>query len=195
MGDDSVDKELKKLDAWLTGVISDAAREHVVATQRAWYLSRLTDGPSSDIKADLTQFVGMLEDHAVDADLCKRLRGRQSSWHARIVRRKPLVYLWRFVVDVRECYGDDDVSSELCKYLIKDGEKHEGTLELVHPALFARIYAALEGRRAIAATLGFLTPLQGRGTHCHECGTLYDRRIVTLSLQRHTGPPKQLAML
>ncbi len=142
-------------------------------------------------------------DHALQAQRCRLLRSglsektadaiieRERVWYRnrRGGSSKPLESLYKPVVDVRAC--GKDVAEELCKYLIKDGSKVEGHLELLDPSIYARIYAALEGRRAIAATLGFLTPLPTRGCFCEACGTVYKRWIESTHANEKRGPPLQ----
>lgn len=131
----------------------------------------------------------------VSAAAIEAIEKRERSWY--MTRRpdkksrnkaKPLVLIWKPIVDVRAC--DKDVADELCKYLIKDGKKVDGQLQLMDPELYAQIYAALEGKRSIAASRGFLQVVMTAGCHCQSCGSTYQRWIES-GPEASTGPPAQ----
>lgn len=104
-------------------------------------------------------------------------------------RGEPLERVWFPMVHLQKVHSGG-MGAELCKYLIKDGEKRsDGSVELMDPELFAKIYAALEGVRAIAASRGFLTA-ERTGCYCHECGGVYKRWIEpTEAACEARGPP------
>ena len=114
---------------------------------------------------------------------------RERTYYARGKKTfsKSPTWLYRPIVDVRAC--GPEIANELCKYLVKDGSIVEGELELLEPSIYARIYAALEARRAIAATLGFLTPMPTKGCYCESCGSIYKRWIESARLVTPRGPP------
>lgn len=78
---------------------------------------------------------------------------------------------------------------ELIKYLVKDATRAEtGTLEYIEPDLFARLYAALEGRRTIQASARFWVKAEpSDAVSCSECGTVHGKghrpntRLVSLA--------------
>jgi len=72
------------------------------------------------------------------------------------------------IIDLEEAYGD--VERELVKYLIKDAELLDGTMFLVDPELFARIYEGLEGVRTIVTSRGFFPNRHGTCA-CEKCGS------------------------
>lgn len=81
------------------------------------------------------------------------------------------------VIDVQGCRGN--VEEELVKYLIKDGERAEsGQWEHVDAASFARLYAALDGRRTCVTSMRFwqLVPL----TECRTCTAVGSMEVETL---------------
>jgi hypothetical protein len=146
-------------------------------------------------------------DHAMDALRCRLMRNsmsakaiesivaRERSFYCQrrgAIKSKARTWLWRPIVDVRAC--GPDIAEELCKYLVKDGSYVEGKLEMVAPHIYARIYAALEGRRAIAATLGLLTPLATKGCYCEHCGSTYKRWLESARMDAPRGPPGQQAL-
>jgi len=142
-------------------------------------------------------------EHAMQGLRCRLLRNRMSefaidaimqrerSWYRtrRGKKSKALTWLWRPIVDVRAC--GPEIADELCKYLVKDGSYVEGKLELLHPHIYARIYAALEARRAIAASLGLLTPEPTKGCYCDHCGSTYQRWVQSARVDAPRGPPGQ----
>jgi hypothetical protein len=76
-------------------------------------------------------------------------------------------------VDVRPGRKGDGMAQELIKYLCKDIGS-DG--RYVDPVIFAEVYAALDGRRAVQGSRGFL----GRGdgpTPCAECGAADALRV------------------
>lgn len=102
---------------------------------------------------------------------------------------RPLAAVWRPVVDVQQVKSGD-IPSELCKYLIKDGEKNKkGEVELLDPKLYAQIYAALERVRAICTARRLLEPV-ATNCFCQHCGGVYRRWIEPApNLPQPTGPP------
>lgn len=130
---------------------------------------------------------------------------RERSWY--VTRRgpngRPLSILWAPVIDVRQVVKADakegqiargGVATELCKYLIKDCLYEDGKLELLEPSVYARIYAALEGRRAIAASRHLLTLLKKPGCFCVECGGTWKKWIDGASIAEPRGPPSQMLL-
>jgi hypothetical protein len=79
------------------------------------------------------------------------------------------------VVDVQ---AGRKAETELIKYLVKDASRDEsGKLEYVEPTQFAKLYAALEGRRTIQTSAGFWAA-QGEAAEpvsCSECGTVHGK--------------------
>lgn len=67
---------------------------------------------------------------------------------------RALVRARRPVVDVRRCRHR--VERELVKYLVKDAQWVHGTLVHADPDAFGRLYAALDGRRTVVASRGWL---------------------------------------
>lgn len=109
---------------------------------------------------------------------------------------RPLALAWRPVLDIRPVRSDA-MGAELCKYLVKDGEidPATGRLQRMDPEVFARIYRALEGRRAITSARGLLEPPIS-DCYCHHCGGVFRRRIErakALSVEAR-GPPAQLEL-
>lgn len=106
---------------------------------------------------------------------------------------KPLSHVWAPVIDFRKV-SSGDMARELCKYLIKDGTRKNGELELIDPKLFAMIYAALEGSRAISTTRGLLVAPES-DCYCHDCGGVFMRWIEQTKFPAEPrGPPGQLEL-
>ena len=106
---------------------------------------------------------------------------------------QPLVAVWKPSIDIRKVKSGQ-VAAELCKYLIKDAEKKAGELDYIEPRMFARIYAALEGRRAICSSRGLFIVLESE-CYCHDCGGMFKLRfepILEDGVPR--GPPDQLEL-
>jgi hypothetical protein len=135
-----------------------------------------------------------------------RIIERERGWYVtcRGKHGKPLALLWAPVVDIRQVVKDgpvrdgqiarSNVSSELCKYLIKDCSNDDGRYELLEPSVYARIYAALEGRRAIAASRYLLTPIK-KPCFCSDCGGQWRRWIeVPGTTSAPRGPPEQMIL-
>lgn len=76
-------------------------------------------------------------------------------------------------VDVRAANDGDALAQELIKYLCKDIGS-DG--RYVDPIIFAEVYAALDGRRAIQGSKGFLGGGDGP-TPCTECGATHALRV------------------
>jgi hypothetical protein len=74
-------------------------------------------------------------------------------------------------VDVRE--AGDRVADELIKYLVKDIGAGGG---YVDPAVFAEVYATLDGRRAVQGSRGFLGLGDGSAP-CRHCGASRSLRV------------------
>lgn len=108
---------------------------------------------------------------------------------------RPLSHVWAPVIDVRKVQSGD-MASELCKYLIKDGERNAktGKLELLDPELFAMVYAALEGTRAISTSRGLFVVVES-ACYCQDCGGIFRRWIETSEHKPEPrGPPGQLEL-
>ena len=107
-------------------------------------------------------------------EVLARADGHEPQLRAWLVTRRgakgrPVDTVYRPVVHVEECYGD--IENELVKYLVKDLERDDdGTEKLMDPALFARVYAGLEGVRTIHASTGFFVNRQG-SCACQACGS------------------------
>jgi hypothetical protein len=98
---------------------------------------------------------------------------------------RPLALVWWPVIDVQKIKSAE-IGQELCKYLVKDGEHDKrGKLQLIDPEVFARIYAALEGTRAICTSRGLLQH-DPKGCFCPMCGGVYTKIIQPV-------PPEALA--
>lgn len=136
----------------------------------------------------------------------ERILERERGWYVtcRGEHGNTLALLWAPVVDIRQVVKDgptregqiarSNVSAELCKYLIKDCSNEDGRYELLEPSVYARIYAALEGRRAIAASRYLLTPVK-KPCFCAGCGGQWNRWIEvpgTTAVPR--GPPEQMLL-
>jgi hypothetical protein len=111
-------------------------------------------------------------------------RGRRQLRAWLVTRRGPNGRpLERMPWPVFDARAAKDVEHELIKYLVKDSERVEGTMTLMDPEAFGRIYAAYHGRRSISASRGFWLPPR-EPMHCEECGVLwrtvgvYDEREV-----------------
>jgi hypothetical protein len=76
-------------------------------------------------------------------------------------------------VDIRACGGDAGVAQELVKYMCKDIGA-DG--QYVDPAIFADVYAALDGNRAAQGSRGFLG-LGDAAPSCRHCGATYSLRV------------------
>jgi hypothetical protein len=134
-----------------------------------------------------------------------KILDRERSWY--VTRRgkhgRPLAILYNPVVDIREVVSHKPregqiqrsaVAAELVKYLIKDCSHAEG-FELLEPRVYARIYAALEGRRAIASSRGFLALIEKPGCYCRDCGSTWRRWIELPKMgESPRGPPDQLTL-
>lgn len=103
-----------------------------------------------------------------------------------------LTHVWAPIVHINKVKSGE-IAGELCKYLIKDGERNaKGKLELLDPKLFAMIYAALEGSRSIGTSRGLFLVVES-GCHCQECGGVFQRWIEsTVFVPESRGPPGQL---
>jgi len=103
-----------------------------------------------------------------------------------------LTHVWAPIVHINKVQSGD-IAGELCKYLIKDGERNaRGELELLDPKLFAMIYASLEGSRSIGTSRGLFLVVES-SCHCQECGGVFRRWIEsTVFVPESRGPPGQL---
>lgn len=98
---------------------------------------------------------------------------------------RPLALVWWPVIDVQQIRSAE-IGQELCKYLVKDGERDKrGELKLIDPEVFSRIYAALEATRTICTSRGLLVH-DKEGCFCPRCGGQY-RKIIK------DEPPEELA--
>lgn len=99
-------------------------------------------------------------------------------------RAVDLVY--RPVVHVEECYGD--IENELVKYLVKDLERaDDGSEKLMDPALFARVYAGLEGVRTFHPSARFWIKRKG-SCACGKCGSKRTTRERVSKPAHRRGP-------
>jgi hypothetical protein len=75
------------------------------------------------------------------------------------------------IVDVR---AGRNVEHELIKYLVKDAVRDpSGNLELIAAEVFARLYAALEGRRVIQTSANFWVHPRPDDKWCEQCGLVH----------------------
>lgn len=88
---------------------------------------------------------------------------------------RPLAAVDWPVIDIEEATGN--VERELVKYLVKDAEMEGDRLRPIPPELFARIYAGLEGLRALASTRNLL-PQEPKTCACDECGSTRLTRVM-----------------
>lgn len=136
-------------------------------------------------------------DEIVEALPAERRRYADQLRECFVTRRgkdgKPLTHAWAPVIDLRKV-ASGDMARELCKYLIKDGTRKDGQLEFIDPKLFAMIYAALEGSRAISTTRGLLVAPDS-DCYCHDCGGVFMRWIEQTKFPAEPrGPPGQLEL-
>lgn len=87
--------------------------------------------------------------------------------------------LYAPVVDLRA--ANDEARGELVKYLVKDcvGDPKDG--QHIEPKVYARIYAALDGARAVA-TSTHLCDDKKEPRSCESCGALLSRKIEAVPL-------------
>jgi hypothetical protein len=89
----------------------------------------------------------------------------------------------RVIVDIKAITDPRTAAAELIKYMLKDitssGEK-------IPPAVFARVYEALAGRRMRQASEGFMGLAKGV-LPCCECGATLPR---TVRIERRSKPTK-----
>lgn len=126
----------------------------------------------------------LLEDVLAEA---RSERSRAQLARVLVTRRgangRPLLQVDWPVADIRATFGD--IENELVKYLVKDAEFEDGSLRLVDPDLYARIYEGLEGVRTIATSRHFFLP-EDRTCACTECGSTR----VSTKLAKPEEPPK-----
>jgi len=70
------------------------------------------------------------------------------------------------IVDIRSVNDPQAISSELIKYLTKDIDAQG---DKISPELYAEVYSALDGRRALQASRGFMRLAERQLPAC-ECG-------------------------
>lgn len=133
----------------------------------------------ASLPAGRQRYAGQLRDYFVS---CRGKHGERLS------------HVWAPIVHINKVQSGD-IAGELCKYLIKDGERNaKGELELLDPKLFAMIYAALEVARAIGASRGLFAIIES-SCHCQECGGVFRRWIeATVFVAESRGPPGQLEL-
>lgn len=110
------------------------------------------------------------------------------------IHGRPLLMLYRPIVDVRKTRGTEQDARELCKYLLKDIDD-EG--QLLAPQTFANIYAAFMGRRTISGSRNlFAEEVEPPECSCPECGSLWTTRRYDHDRTHGLGeraPPKTSA--
>jgi len=70
------------------------------------------------------------------------------------------------IIDIRSVNDPHAISSELIKYLTKDIDAQG---DKISPDLYAEVYSALDGRRALQASRGFMRLAERQPPAC-ECG-------------------------
>ena len=73
----------------------------------------------------------------------------------------------RPIVDIREVTNGESVQRELVKYLTKDIDAQG---KKIPPELYAKVYMALDGRRVVQASRGFMSRAGKGPCACVECG-------------------------
>jgi hypothetical protein len=105
-----------------------------------------------------------------------------------IIAAQGQTWLYAPVVDLRA--ADAEARGEIVKYLVKDmvGDPSEG--QFIEPHVYASIYAALDGARAVATSIHWWCHVAEVG-FCECCGTQLSRVIepVPLDVASATGPP------
>lgn len=128
--------------------------------------------------APLSEVLAAADGHA--AQLRRLLVTRRGA------KGRALETVYRPVVHVEECYGD--IENELVKYLVKDLERDEdGSEKLMDPALFARVYAGLEGVRTFHASARFWVSRKG-SCKCGQCGSKQTTRERVSKPTHRPGP-------
>ena len=90
------------------------------------------------------------------------------------------------VVDLRA--ANTEARGELVKYLVKDcvGDPRDG--QHIEPHVYAAIYAALEGARALATSTHWLDAVE-RNHACECCGALLSKRFELVPLVENSSVP------
>ena len=152
-----------------------------------WWGASLSEAYQESVPTvETVEHLEAIDDPKRVARLTPWLRTRRGK-HSNQLKR-----LWRPVVDVRACKGSArDISTELAKYLVKDGERDpSGQLQYVDPEWFAHAYEALAKRRSISASRYFwlLDPPEPRSILCEDCGSIHVTTTID-ELPDARGPP------
>jgi hypothetical protein len=89
----------------------------------------------------------------------------------------------RPIIDIRAVDDAESVASELIKYLTKDIDANGQKIE---PDLYAKVYCALDGHRALQASRGLMQRAEREPRAC-ECGATLPRLVRKKKPQEDKG--------